>query len=146
MPQLKEFQLLEGEQIIEQLEGNAYNDSPNPFVQLFMFFVKIFWLILGIRLRSYLIITNLRIVKVDKKTLLWGMLQGDTVVLTLNKRSIQSTGYAMATSWLIFKKYYFILENTSGTVKITYDGDKEKLATVCNHVDKMVSSTGQHIA
>ena len=138
MANLKEFTLLEGEVIVSQIEGNAYNDSPNPIVQLIAGFFQIFWLILGIKLRTYIIATNLRIVQIDKKSLLWGMLQGDTSVITLNKASIQSVGYAMATSWFVFRKYYFLLANMSGLIRITYKGDKEQLIETCRQMDKIV--------
>lgn len=138
MATLKEFTLLEGENVLAQIEGNAYNDSPNPIAKLIGFFVKIFWLIFGVKLRTYIIVTNLRIVQVDKKTLLWGILPGDTIVLTLNKASIQSVGYAMATSWFIFRNFYFLLANMSGLVRITYKGSEANLMKACREIDQIV--------
>lgn len=139
MTKLKEFTPLEGETIVAQVEGDAYNDSPNPIMQIFMAFVKIIWMILGVKRMTYLVITNLRIVEVTKKTILWGILPGDTSVITLNKRSIQSVGYEMATSWFIFKKFYFVLANMSGATRITYKGNEKKLIETCVLVDQVVS-------
>lgn len=141
MKALKEFKELEGENVLEQIEGDAYNDSPNPIVRLVMSIVRIILLILGVKLRTYVIITNLRIVQVTKKTVLWGFLPGDTEVLTLNKKSIQSVGYAMATSWFIFKKYCFLLTNASGVIRITYNGKLEDLERACGRIDKLVAET-----
>lgn len=138
MATLKEFTLLEGENVLSQIEGDAYNDSPNPIAKLFGLIVKIFWLIFGVKLRTYIIVTNLRIVQVDKKTLLWGILPGDTSVLTLNKSSIQSVGYAMATSWFIFRNFYFLLANMSGLVRVTYKGSESNLIKACQEIDKLV--------
>ncbi|NDV65458.1 hypothetical protein [Bacteroides sp. 224] len=138
MARLKEFTLMEGETILAEIEGDAYNDSPNPIVQLITAFLKVFWLILGIKLRTYIIATNLRIVQVDKKTIFWGMLPGDTCVITLNKASIQSVGYAMATSFFIFRKFYFLMANMSGLIRITYKGNEKQLIEACNQIDKIV--------
>lgn len=139
MKTLKEFKELEGENVLEQIEGDAYNDSPNPFVRLINGIFRIFLLILGVKLRTYIIITNLRIVQVTKKTVLWGILPGDTEVVTLNKKSIQSVGYSMATSFFIFKKFYFLLTNASGVVRITYNGKLADLENACAKIDKLVS-------
>ena len=62
MVKLKEFSLLEGEEVLQQIEGDAYNDSPNPIMRLIAAVVRIIWLILGVRFRAYIIVTNMRIV------------------------------------------------------------------------------------
>lgn len=141
MAKLKELVLLEGETVRAEIEGNAYNHSPNPIAKLFGFFVKIFWIIFGVRLRTYIIATNFRIIQIDKKTILWGLLPGDTAVVTLNKTSIQSVGYSMATSWFIFRSFYFLLANTSGLVCITYKGNQEQLTAACTEINKIVCET-----
>ena len=138
MATLKEFTLLEGETILAQIEGDAYNDSPNPIIQMVAAFVKIIMLIFGLKLRTYIIATNLRIVQVEKRTILWGMLPGDTIVITLNKSSIQSVGYAMNVSFFVFKKFYFLMANMSGMLRITYKGSKEDLIEACRQMDKVV--------
>lgn len=136
---LKEFTLMEDEHIVEQIRGNAYNDSPNPIVRLVMFFVRIIYLIIGVRFRTYIVITDKRIVHVEKKTILWGMLQGHVVAETLNKNTIQSIGYAMLSRWFISRKYYFMIKNISGIISVTYDGRKEDLDRICNQVDLLLT-------
>lgn len=138
MKNLKEFTPLEGEHVLEQIEGDAYNDSPNPIVRIIIAIARLIWLILGVKWKTYIIITNLRIVEIDKKTILWGILPGATTVLTLNKQSVQSVGYAMASSWFIFRKFYFLLANTSGVIRITYQGDAESLRRACSQIDQLV--------
>lgn len=141
MNTLKEFVALPGENVLEMIEGNAYNDSPNPFTRLFMFFVKIFMMIFGVTLRTYLVITNMRIVKVEKKTILWGILPGSTDVMTINKRTVRAVGYAMDSSWFIFRKYYFQLDNGSETLRVTYKGSLDQLANICATIDKIVTES-----
>ena len=101
--------------------------------------VKFMNAIFGVKRRTYIIVTNLRIVQVEKKTILWGILPGAVDVLTLNKATIQAVGYAMASSWFIFRKWYFVLANMSGTLKITYDGNKDKLIESCTILDNIVA-------
>lgn len=138
MAKLKEFTLLEGENVLAEIEGDAFNDSPNPIAKLFGMILRIFWMIFGVKLRTYIIATNLRIVQIEKKTILFGILPGDTTVITLNKASIQSVGYAMATSWFIFRSFYFLLANMSGVVRITYKGSEANLIAACKEIDRIV--------
>lgn len=138
MTNLKEFVQMEGETILAQIEGDAYNSSPNPLAKLWGAIVRIVGMVFGIKYRTYIIATNLRIVQIDKKTILWGMLPGATDVITLNKRSIQSVGYAMASSWFVFRSFYFLLANTSGTLRITYKGGQDELIAACREIDKVV--------
>ena len=70
---------------------------------------------------------------------MWGILPGETDVITLNKATIQSVGYSMRSSWFIFRKWYFILANMSGTLLITYKDDKDKLIESCTILDKIVA-------
>ncbi len=139
MANLKEFTLLEGETIVAQIEGNAWNTNPNPIAQLIAGIAKIFWAILGIKLKTHIVATNLRIVRIDKKTILWGMLPGAATVLTLNKSTIQSVGYAMRSSWFIFRKHYFLLANMSAELQLTYSGSKKDLVEACRLIDGIVT-------
>jgi len=139
MTNIKEFTPLKGESVLTQIEGNAWNDSPNPIARLFGVFAKFISAIFGVKLRTYIIVTNLRVVQVDKKTILWGILPGAVSVITLNKATIQSVGYSMASSWFIFRKYYFVLANMSGLLRLTYNGDKDRLIEACNIIDQVVT-------
>ena len=139
MKQIKEFSPLDGESVLTQIEGNAWNDSPNPIMRLITSVFRLIWAILGVKLRTYIIVTNLRIVQVEKKTILWGLLPGSVDVLTLNKSTIQSVGYAMASSWFIFRKYYFVLANMSGVLRLTHNGDSKALIEACRVLDSVVA-------
>lgn len=138
MATIKEFILLEGETILTQIEGDAFNDSPNPIAKLIGAVMRIIYMILGVKLRTYIIATDKRIVQIEKKTILWGLLPGDTSVFTLNKRNIQSVGYMTAVSWFVFKAHYFVIANMGGLLKITYKGSANELANSCSIFDKIV--------
>jgi len=135
----KEFVPIDGENVLTQIEGNAWSSSPNPLVSLISSITKFFSAIIGVKRRTFIIVTNLRIVKVEKKTILWGILPGTVDVFTLNKTTIQSVGYSMRSSWFIFRKWYFILANMNGSLLLTYKGNKDKLIESCAILDKVVA-------
>jgi len=139
MSKLKEVILLENEENLYQIEGNAYTDSPNPLVKLITSIFRIIWIILGIKLKTYIVVTNRRIIRVDKKTILWGIIPSDTVVSTLNKRTIQSVGYSKAVRWLFFKTIYFKLENMTENILITYKGSMSDVSNIVQQISEIVS-------
>ena len=130
---------MDGESVLTQIEGDAWNSSPNPLASLMASVMKIFSAIFGVKRRTYIVVTNLRIVQVEKKTILWGLLPGSVLVLTLNKANIQYVGYAMDSSWFIFRKWYFVLANAGGVLQLTYSDGKEKLVEACAIMDKIVA-------
>jgi len=139
MKKLKEIILIDNEEKLYQIEGNAYNDSPNPLIKLMNSIFRIFWLIFGIKLITYIVVTNKRIIRVDKKTILWGIIPSDTSVSTLNKRTIQSVGYAKAVRWLFFKTIYFRLENMTENISITYKGSLNEVSDIAHKISELVS-------
>lgn len=139
MSKLKEVILLENEEILYQIEGNAYTDSSNPLVKLITSIFRIIWIILGIKLKTYIVVTNRRIIRVDKKTILWGIIPSDTTVSTLNKRTIQSVGYAKAIRWLFFNTIYFKLENMTENISITYKGSMNDVSDIVQKISEIVS-------
>ena len=139
MKKLKEIVLLENEEKLYQIEGNAYTDSANPLTKLIIAIFRIIQLILGIKLNTYIVVTNRRIIRVDKKTILWGIIPSDTGVSTLNKRTIQSVGYAKAVRWLFFKTIYFRLENMTENILITYKGSLNEVSDIVHKISELVS-------
>ena len=139
MKKLKEIVLIENEEKLYQIEGNAYTDSANPLTKLIIAIFRIIWLILGIKLKTYIVVTNRRIIRVDKKTILWGIIPSDTIVSTLNKKTIQSVGYAKAVRWLFFKTLYFRLENMTENISITYKGSLDDVAGIVHKISELVS-------
>jgi len=136
---LKEVILFDNEEILYKIKGNAYTDSPNPLVKLIVSLLRIIWIIIGVKLKTYIVVTNKRVIRVDKKTILWGLIPKDTVVSTLNKKTIQTVGYAKSVRWLFFKTIYFKLENMTEMINITYKGKIKDLAEMTHKVSELVS-------
>ena len=137
---LKEIVLFDSETISCQVEGNAYTSSPDPLQKLIASIFRLFYIVLGIKLRTYIVITNLRIIRVDKRTILWGIIPSDTSVITLNKRSIQSVGYQKAVRWFFIKTIYFSMANMTETTKITYKGSLDEISEIVKKVSELVST------
>ena len=139
MSKVKELVLLENEEVLYQVEGNAYTDSPNPLTKLITSLFRVVWIILGIKLITYIVVTNRRLIKIDKKTILWGLIPSDIDVTTLNKKTVQSVGYSKAVRWLFFKTIYFKLENMTEIVRITYKGSLDDVANIVLKISEIVS-------
>ncbi len=137
--QLKELVLFDGEKVLYQVEGNAWSSSSNPLEQLIAGFFKIFWVIFGVKLTTYIIATDKRIIQVDKKTILWGMMTGNVAVITLNKKSVQSVGYQHVVSWFFWKTSYFVLANITSVIHITYKGNRDELGNIVAEFSRLVS-------
>lgn len=54
----KEFQPFDGENILTVIEGNAWNDNPNPFFRIIIFTLKVLAFFLGIKKNTVLIVTD----------------------------------------------------------------------------------------
>ncbi len=138
MKTIKEFILLENENILAQIEGDAFNTSPNPIAKCFGAAARFISSIFGMKLRTYIIATNQRIVKIEKTTLFWGLLKSDISVHTLNKRNIQSVGYMTSFSWFVFKTHYFVISNMGSSVMVAYNGSGAELAQHCTVFDEII--------
>ncbi len=138
MDYLKEIALLDGEEILLKIEGNAYTTSPNPIVRFFTAIFRFLAMIFGYKLKTYLIITNKRIVKMDKETILY-FIPRNVVVNTLTKNSIREVGYSQTRRWLFFKSLYFHLQSYTENINILYKGSLKELNKLVYSVVKFIS-------
>lgn len=49
----------------------------------------------------------------------------------------------MESSWFIFRKFYFLLANASGLIRITYKGNEENLKRACARIDQLVTENNR---
>ncbi len=138
MNDFKELTLLENEKVLLKIEGNAYTTSPNPLVRFFTAIFRFFAMIFGYKLKTYLIITNKRIVKIDKETVLY-FIPRNVVVNTLTKNSIREVGYSQTRRWLFFKSLYFHLQSYTENINILYKGSLKDLNNLVYSVVKFIS-------
>lgn len=136
MKNLDEVILFDGEQILNKLEGDAYNDDPNPLMRLAGFFTKIIFFVLGISQKVYFVQTSHRILLVEKGMILW-FIPRDTKSISLSREAIDYVGYTQARRWLFFKSLYFNLALRSGQAyEIKFTGKLQALVQIANDVNK----------
>ena len=138
MPKLKELILLDGEEILFELEGNAYTMSTNPIIKLIVSILRYIGKILGWSLRTYLVITNKRVVRIDKEILFW-FVPRNTIVLTLPKTSIREVGYVQAVRLLFFKTLYFRMETYTEKTMIAYKGSLKEINSLVSKVTDLIT-------
>ena len=138
MAQLKELILLEGEEISFQLEGNAYTESPNPIVKMIASIFRLVGKLVGWSLRTYIVITNKRIVRIDKEKIFW-VIPKNILVLTLAKSSVKEVGYAQARRWLFIKTLYFRMQTYTDNTSIAYKGSLNEVNDVVTKVAELIT-------
>jgi len=136
---IKEIILLGGEEIIYEIEGNAYTESPNPLVRSVAFIVRIIGKLFGISLRTYIVITNKRVLKVDKEKIFW-VIPRNIVVKTISKSSIKEVGYSQAIRWLLFKTLYFQMQTMTENIFIAYEGTLNEVNSMVSRVAEIIST------
>lgn len=139
MAQLDELILFDDEEISFQLEGNAYTESPNPILKLIASIIRLIGLLLGWSLRTYIVITNKRIIRIDKEMIFW-VIPRNIVVLTLTKSSVKEVGYAQARRWLFIKTLYFKMQTYTENTSIAYKGSLKEINDIVTKVAKLISN------
>ena len=129
----KEIILLDGENVIDMLEGNAVTDSPNPLVKLISFIIGIFALLMGVRLKTVIVLTDKRLIRMNRTKIFW-FITRDIDVVTFSKKQLGSFGYYQARRWLFFKTLYFSFWENFYMARITYKG---KLADLNSFIAKL---------
>ena len=140
MTDLKEISLMDGEKILHQMEGDVYNQSPNPIMRAFGAFDKLTSKLYGKKLQLFFVQTTHRILIISKGTIFWKF-PLDTVYKILSKESIDSVGYTKACRWLFFKSLYFNLSLRSNEqYEIKFKGHQKELETVVSDINDVLFS------
>lgn len=120
----KYMELEPHESILNVLEGNAYNTSPNIFARLFGFLERIFSIILGCPRKAHVVVTNRRTIVIEIRKMLW-FFDGSVRAAAFTPRSITSIGYVLARSWLIFKSHYLEFHSSASSFIVKSKGGKK---------------------
>jgi len=97
--------LVKGESVLCSIKGNAYNASPNLILRLLGLIEKIVSIITGCPKTMNLIVTNRRIIVIERQMFFWVFLASASAKSVM-PRSIDSMGYTFARSLIIFKSHY----------------------------------------
>ena len=129
---------MDGEQILHKIEGDAYNEYPNPLMKLAGKIDKVVSKIFGKSKRVYFVQTTHRVLLVEKGMIFWKFPR-DIVSTALSKDAIDTVGYTQARRWLLFKSLYFNLSLRSGqNYEIHYEGKLPDLALVANDINNSI--------
>ncbi|MBT3234567.1 MAG: hypothetical protein HN353_01310 [Bdellovibrionales bacterium] len=135
MSKLKEVILMDGEQITFNIEGDAYNDSPNPVAKLVGVIIRVLGQLIGMSQRVYIVKTTNRLLLVSKNVIFW-KIPKDTEVRTLSYTAVDSVGYAQAKRWLVFSSLYFQLSLRSGeNFRVKYQGTLPELSELVSSMN-----------
>jgi hypothetical protein len=135
---LSEVILLPGEEVQFQIEGNAYTDSPNPLVKLIVAIFRFIGKLFGSSFRTYLVITNKRVIRVDKEKSFW-VIPRNTSVRTIAKSAIREVGYAQAVRWFVFKTLYFQMQTVTENTSIAYQGSLKDVNDLVTKVSELIA-------
>jgi len=135
----KYISIFEGEEVLKEVEGNAYNQDTNPLARLIGNIVRIISIILGFRMKTHIVITNKRVIRIDFKKVLWFINKG-AKVMSMTPRSIGSVGYSNERVYLLFKSRFFILNTTTEQVYIKFKGNDSLLQDTVNQVSQLLEN------
>ncbi|WP_417335816.1 hypothetical protein [Halobacteriovorax marinus] len=136
MSDLKEVMLINGEQILHKLQGDAYNQDPNPLMKVFGKIKGVFCKIFGISQKMYLVQTSHRFLLVDKGMIFWKFPR-DTRTIALSPAAIDYVGYTQARRWVVFKSLFFNIGLRNGEgYEIKFDGTLPELVNVSNSINE----------
>jgi Zn-dependent peptidase ImmA (M78 family) len=98
----KYMTLSEGEEVLQEIEGDAYNLDSSPIARMMGAIVRIISIALGIRKKTHLIVTNKRVVRINFEKVFWVIDKGVTAI-SMTARSINNVGYSNIRRLVIFK-------------------------------------------
>jgi hypothetical protein len=101
----KYMPLESGEFVMRHLEGNAYNLSPNIFARIAGLIEGLVLAVSGCPKKVHVIVTNRRVILIETQKLFW-ILLGSASAKSIMPRSIGSTGYRFARSFIFFESDY----------------------------------------
>lgn len=130
----KYVSLVEGETVVQEIEGDAYNEDSNPLARLIGSIIRVISIILGFRMKSHVIVTDKRVIKIDFEKILWFIDKGVTAI-SMTPRSIANVGYSNTRTFLIFKTRYFILGTSGGNILIKFKGNDKTLFDAVSNVN-----------
>lgn len=108
----KYMPLGEGETVVQEMEGNAYNFGYNVIARLIGVIDRILSVITGTTRKIHIVVTDRRIIIVEISKVFW-FIDGSVLARSFSARSVRSAGYRLARSLLIFKSHYLDFDNGS---------------------------------
>lgn len=122
----KYIKLSDGEEVLQEVEGDAQTLGSGPMDKLMSVVMTFLDKVLGRTTKIKLLITNKRIIVIASQKIFWVIDKGIDVV-SYTPRAINYIGYSMVKEWIIFNTRYFKVSTISGETLINFKGSKEEL-------------------
>jgi len=129
----KYIALTDGEELLREIEGDAYNMDSSPIARLLGTVIRFISVIFGYRKKVYIIVTNKRVIKLEFDKMFWVLDKG-VRAMSITPRAIKSVGYAFIRNWLIFKTRYFVMNSDEEYVFIKFKGNQDLLNQAVDNV------------
>lgn len=131
-----------GESVLCDLQGNAYNVSPNIFARITGLLEKLVSIIFGCPKTAHVIVTDRRVIVIEVQMMFWVYLASVTAK-SLMPRSIGSMGYQFARSLIFFRSHYleFSQGGTATLVKSAEGKDRvyQMIRSIVSLADKVTT-------
>jgi len=134
----KYMPVLVDEEIVCELQGDAYNMSPNIFSRFFGMIEKIISWLLTIPKISHIIVTNKRVIVVEARKFLW-FFTWSVISNSYAPSNVVKHGYAMLRSYIFFRSHYLIFGVVGENLYIKSDQGKVKVDEVNQAITKLTS-------
>ena len=129
----KYMPLEEGETVLQEMEGNAYNFGSSVISRLFCMIERIVSVVSGTTSKVHLITTNRRVITIEVNKVLW-FIDGTVLSRSFTARSVNSVGYRLARSFLIFKSHYLDFDTGSTQYAIKSRTGQREVTTMIQKI------------
>jgi hypothetical protein len=122
-----------GELVLQEMEGNAYNFGSHVIARLLGVIDRVLSVLTGTTKKVHLVVTDRRIIVVEIRKVLW-FIDGSVLSRSITARSVRSSGYRLARSFLIFKSHYLDFDNGSLQYAIKSRSGQQEVITMIQRI------------
>ena len=120
------FVLTEGENVVVELEAELWATGSNPIQKFFGKIMRLLYMIIGYRKKSFLVITDRRVVEISSVYNCWVFNTGTEVKYVLPS-SVKELGYIKETTCGVFcPAYYLYYQSTTQSTAIQLSADEKE--------------------
>lgn len=124
------FVLTEGENVVVELEAELWATGSNPIQKFFGKIMRLLYMIIGYRKKSFLVITDRRVVEISSVYNCWVFNTGKEVKYVLPS-SVKELGYVKETTCGVFcPAYYLYYQSTTQSTAIQLSADEKECQAI----------------
>ena len=124
------FVLPEGENVVVELEAELWATGSNPIQKFFGKIMRLLYMIIGYRKKSFLVITDRRVVEISSVYNCWVFNTGKEVKY-VRPSSVKELGYIKETTCGVFcPAYYLYYQSTTQSTAIQLSADEKECQAI----------------